>query len=264
MLVRRTLLALSLAATAGLVQPVCAQQPAPVIFAAASLKTALDDVAMLWVKETGHPAPRIAHAGSNALARQIEQGAPADLFLSADLDWMDALDAKGLIRPGTRMNLLANRLVLVAPAESTARITLEPNADLAALLAGGRLATANIDSVPAGKYARAAFEKLGLWPQVKDRLAQAENVRAALLLVARGEAHLGIVYATDAAAEPKVRVVATVPPESHPPIVYPVALVKDSRNALAPVFLEFLRGPSARALFERHGFTLPLSTRQGS
>lgn len=261
MLVRRSVLALSLALLAA---PVLAQGQPPVVFAAASLKTALDEVATLWAKETGLPAPRLAYAGSNALARQIEQGAPADLILAADLDWMDWLAAKNLIRPETRLNLLGNRLALIAPADSKAEITLQPGASLTPLLAGGRLAVANIESVPAGKYAKAAFEKLGLWADVKDRLAQAENVRAALLLVARGEAPLGVVYITDAAADPKVRIIATFPEASHPPVLYPAAIVRDSKNPLGSRFLAFLQGPAARAVFERHGFTLPPSPRQGS
>ncbi len=261
---RRSVLALALAASTGFALPAAARSSGPVVFAAASLKTALDEIAGLWSRETGLPAPRLAYAGSNALARQIEQGAPADLFLSADLDWMDALAAKNLLRPETRSNRLANRLALVAPVESKATITLQPGADLAALLADGRLATANVDSVPAGKYAKAAFEKLGLWVSVKDRLAQAENVRAALLLVARGEAPLGVTYATDAAAEPKARIIALFPEESHPPIVYPIAMLRDSAHPQALRLLEFLKGGSARTIFERHGFTLPTPPRQGS
>lgn len=264
MFTRRSALALSLAVLAGFALPAGAQSQGPVIFAAASLKTALDEITTLWTRETGQPAPRIAYAGSNALARQIEQGAPADLFLSADLDWMEALVAKALIRPETRVNLLANRIAIVAPADSRTALTLQPGADLAGVLAGGRLAMANVDSVPAGKYAKAAFEKLGLWGSVKDRLAQAENVRAALLLVARGEAPLGVVYTTDAAAEPRVRIVATFPEDSHPPIFYPVAMLKDSAHPLAPRFLDFLRGAAARIVFERNGFSLPASPRQGS
>jgi molybdate transport system substrate-binding protein len=262
MLARRSLLALSIAGL--LAMPAGAQTQPPVIFAAASLKTALDEVASLWVKETGLPALRIAYAGSNALARQIEQGAPADLFLSADLDWMDVLAAKNLIRPETRLNLLGNRIALVVPAESKVEFRFQPGASLAPLLAGGRLSTANVESVPAGKYAKAAFEKLGLWGSVKDHLAQAENVRAALLLVARGEAPLGVVYTTDAAADPKVRILATFPEDSHPPILYPAAIVAESKNPLAARFLEFLRGAGARAVFERNGFMLPTSPRQGS
>jgi len=253
---RRSVLALALAASTGFALPAAARSSGPVVFAAASRKTALDEIAGLWSRETGLPAPRLAYAGSNALARQIEQGAPADLFLSADLDWMDALAAKNLLRPETRSNLLANRLALVAPVESKATITLQPGADLAALLADGRLATANVDSVPAGKYAKAAFEKLGLWVSVKDRLAQAENVRAALLLVARGEAPLGVTYATDAAAEPKARIIALFPEESHPPIVYPVALTAHSANAGAAAFLAYLRSPAGRAHFEKQGFAI--------
>lgn len=261
---RRSVLAWSFAALAGLACPARAQSSGPVVFAAASLKTALDEIAGLWSRETGLPAPRLAYAGSNALARQIEQGAPADLFLSADLDWMDALAAKNLLRPGTRSNLLANRLALVAPADSKATIMLQPGVDLAGLLADGRLATAHIESVPAGKYAKAAFEKLGLWAGLKNRLAQAENVRAALLLVARGEAPLGVTYATDAAAEPRVRIITLFPEESHPPIVYPIAMLRDSAHPQALRFLEFLKGSNARAIFERHGFLRSIPPRQGS
>jgi molybdate transport system substrate-binding protein len=262
MLNRRTLLA-SLAAMG---HPAFAATPqnGPVIFAAASLKTALDEIATLWAKETGLPAPRIAYAGSNVLARQIEQGAPADLFLSADLDWMDALEAKNLLRPGSRANLISNRLVLIAPAQSKAEITLAPGADLAGLLAGGRLAVGQVEAVPAGKYAKAALIRLGLWASVKDRLAQSENVRAALLLVARGEAPLGIAYATDAAAEPSLRVLATFPEASHPPILYPAALLGDSRHPEAARFLAFLHGADATALFLRHGFIRPEPRRRGS
>lgn len=233
-----------------------AQSKELLIFAAASLKNALDEAAANWVKESGKPAPKISYAASNALARQLEQGAPADMFLSADLDWMDYAAGKNLIKPETRISLLANRIALIAPADSTATATLAPGVDLTAALAGGRLATGNVDSVPAGKYGKAALEKLGAWDKVKDKVAQADNVRAALLLVARGEAPLGIVYTTDAAAEPKVKVIATFPEDSHPPIVYPVAVTKDSANPDALAFLAYLRGSGARASFEKQGFTV--------
>lgn len=227
-----------------------------VIFAAASLKNALDEATAAWVRETGRPAPKISYAASNALARQLEQGAPADLFLSADLDWMDYAAGKNLIRPETRVTLLANRIALIAPSDSTAAVTLAPGVDLSAALGQGRLAMGNVDSVPAGKYGKAALEKLGGWDKIKDKVAQADNVRSALLLVARGEAPLGVVYTTDAAADPKVRVLAVFPEDSHPPILYPVAVTKDSANPDATGFLAYLRGATPKALFEKQGFTV--------
>jgi molybdate transport system substrate-binding protein len=259
MISRRHVLGLAaacLAALAPLAAPAQAQPKDLVIFAAASLKNALDETAAAWVRETGKPAPKISYAASNALARQLEQGAPADLFLSADLDWMDYAAGKGLIRPETRVTLLANRIALIAPSDSTATATLAPGVDLSAALGQGRLAMGNVDSVPAGKYGKAALEKLGGWDKVKDKVAQADNVRAALLLVSRGEAPLGIVYTTDAAADPKVKVVATFPEDSHPPILYPVAVTKDSANPDAQGFLSYLRGAGPRAAFEKQGFTV--------
>lgn len=227
-----------------------------VIFAAASLKNALDEAAAAWAKETGKPAPRISYAASNTLAKQIEQGAPADIFISADLGWMDYVAARNLIRPESRVSLLANRIALIAPAESPAKVTLAPGVDLSPALAAGRLAMGNVDAVPAGKYGKAALQKLGGWDKVKDHVAQADNVRAALLLVARGEAPLGIVYTTDAAAEPRVKVIATFPEETHPPIIYPAVVLKDSTNADAPGFLAYLRGAGPKAAFEKQGFTV--------
>ncbi len=240
----------------------CAAGPAradaaagPTVFAAASLKNAMEDVGAAWAA-SGHAAPVLSFAASNVLEKQIEQGAPADLFFSADRDWMEAAQKAGAIRPETRVELLANAIVLVAPRDSAAAIDVRPGFDLARALAGGRLAMGNVDAVPAGKYGKAALEALGAWDGVKDHVAQAESVRAALAFVARGEAPLGIVYATDAAAEPKVRVVGTFPPGSHPPIVYPVAVTRESRNADSVAFLAFLRGPLARAAFEKQGFTV--------
>lgn len=256
---RRTILGCAAAlviGTASFAGTAQAQGKELVVFAAASLKNALDEASAKWVKASGKPAPKISYAASSALARQLEQGAPADLFLSADLDWMDYAEKKGLIRSDSRVSLLANRIVLIAPAESKASATLAQGVDLTAALDGGRLAMANVDSVPAGKYGKAALETLGGWDKVKDRIAQADNVRATLLLVSRGEAPLGIVYATDAAADPKVKVIATFPEGSHPPIVYPVAVTKDSANADAAAFLAFLRGGEARASFEKQGFTV--------
>jgi molybdate transport system substrate-binding protein len=221
------------------------------VFAALSLKNALDEVASTWTAGK----TRISYAASPALARQIEAGAPADIFISADLDWMDYVAGKNLIKPATRTNLFGNRLVLVAPAGTSFTVKLERGVDLLKQLGDGRLAMANVDAVPAGKYGKAALEHLGTWSALASRIAQAENVRAALLLVARGEAPLGIVYSTDAAAEPKVRIVGTFPEDSHPRIVYPAAAIAQSSNPAAEPFLAFLRGSDARRLFERHGFT---------
>ncbi|MGO4738922.1 molybdate ABC transporter substrate-binding protein [Bosea sp. 2KB_26] len=236
--------------------PAQAQGKELVIFAAASLKNALDEAAANWVKESGKPAPKISYAASNALAKQIEQGAPADIFMSADLDWMDYAASKNLIKPDTRVSLLANRIALIAAKDSATKVELRPGVDLATVLGSGRLAMGNVDSVPAGKYGKAALEKLGGWDKIKDKVAQADNVRAALLLVSRGEAPLGIVYTTDAAADPQVKVVATFPEDSHPPIIYPVAVTKDSVNADAQSFLTYLRGSAAKGSFEKQGFTV--------
>ena len=226
------------------------------VFAAASLKNALDEIAAAWAKDTGKPMPKISYAASPALAKQIERGAPADLFLSADLDWMDYLAGKNLIKADTRVNLLGNQIVLIAPRDSKVTVELKSGVDLAKALAGGRLSMANVDAVPAGKYGKAALQKLGAWNGVKDRLAQAENVRAALLMVSRGEAPLGIVYSTDAAAEPNVRIVAAFPDGSHPPIVYPVAETRTSKAPDARLFLDHLKSTKARLAFEKQGFTV--------
>jgi molybdate transport system substrate-binding protein len=231
-------------------------QNSVVIFAAASLKNALDEIAATWSKDTGKPAPKISYAASSALAKQMEQGAPADMFISADLDWMDYVQGKNLIKNDTRFNLLGNKIVIIAPKDSKTTSLAIRGDDLAKALAGGRLSMANVESVPAGKYGKAALEKLGAWNAAKDSIAQAENVRAALLLVGRGEAPLGIVYSTDAAAEPNVRIVATFPDDSHPPIIYPAALTKESSNADARAFLDFLRSAKARSAFEKQGFTV--------
>lgn len=231
-----------------------------VIFAAASLKNALDEIAAGWAKATGEPMPRISYAASNTLAKQIEQGAPADIFLSADLDWMEYLAGKTLIRPETRVGLLANRIALVAAKDATLDIRLTVGADLAGALGGGKLAMGNVEAVPAGKYGKAALEKLGLWDTVKGQIAQADSVRAALLLVSRGEAPLGVVYTTDAAADPNVRLVATFPEESHPPIIYPAALTRDAANPAASRFLDYLKGVDATRLFIRHGFVALVPT----
>ena len=243
--------------------PAAAQSVGPTLFAAASLKNALDEIAGAWAK-AGRPAARVSFAASNTLAKQIEQGAPADLFVSADLDWMDYVDGKGLLRPGTRQNLLANSIVLIAPRDSTATVAVGPGMSLTAALGSGRIAMGNVDAVPAGKYGKAALEKLGAWDAVKDRIAQADSVRAALVLVSRGEAPLGIVYATDARADPGVKVLGVFPADSHPAIVYPVAVTKDATSPDAATFLAFLNGREARAAFERQGFTVVAPPRSGS
>ena len=261
-LTRRILVACALAALVLAPTDRAARADEPVgVFAAASRKNPRDDAAAAWTKATGKTA-RISYAGSNALAKQIEAGAPADLFISADLAWMDYVDRAGLLKAGSRIDLLRNALVLIAPGpkDSAAdpQVALAPNlgTTLTRILGGGRLAMATIDAVPAGKYGKAALQKLGAWDAVKGQVAQAENVRAALLLVARGEAPLGIVYATDAAADPSVHVVATFPADSHPPIVYPAAVTRESRNPDAGTLLGYLRGPEARGSFERQGFTV--------
>jgi molybdate transport system substrate-binding protein len=239
-----------LAAVLALVAP-AAQAQDVVVFAAASLRDALDEALAAWDGGTAVAA----YAGSPALARQIEQGAPADLFVSADALWMDHLAARGLIRADTRRDLLGNRLVLIAHGAAAPVGGVTAGTDLAALLGGGRLAMADVAAVPAGRYGKAALETLGLWDAVADSVAQAENVRAALALVARGEAPLGIVYATDAAAEDGVSVLATFPADSHPPIVYPMAVLTDSAHPAAEALAAHLASDAAAAVFEKHGFT---------
>lgn len=223
------------------------------VFAAASLKETLDQQVARFEAEAGRTIV-VAYGGSNALARQIEAGAPADVFLSADTGWVDYLDRHNLLRPGTRIDLLRNRLVLIAPVDARASLTIGPGFALAAALGNGRLAMANPASVPAGKYGKAALTALGVWAGVESRIARTDNVRAALMLVARGEAPFGIVYATDALAEPKVRVVDTFPEQTHPPIVYPVAIVASSRSPGAQRFVDNLNSPAARAIWVRYGF----------
>lgn len=237
----------------GTAGPAKADDKPMTIFAAASLKNALDEAAGIWTAE-GHPRPVVSYAASGPLAKQIEAGAPADLFITADLDWMDYAQKKNLIDPTSRVTLLGNRLVLIAPKDANGMLELKAGADLAGFLAGGRLAFGQPQSVPAGKYGQAALEKLGLWETVKDKLAQADSVRGALFLVARGEAAAGIVYQTDATAEPGVKIVATFPADSHPPILYPAARVATSTNKDAQTFLAFLASDKARAAFEKQGF----------
>lgn len=246
----RSRLAIVLVLLLGLALPAAAQRPLT-IFAAASLKNALDQAAAAYARETGAPRPRISYAASSALARQIEQGAPADVFLSADADWMDYLAKKGLIRASTRADLFTNHLALVAPRDSTVKLDIRRGFALAEALGQGRLAMAGPE-VPAGKYGEASLMALGIWDQVKDRTARGENVRAALQFVARGEAPLGIVYDTDALTEPRVRIVGLFPDSSHPKIVYPGAAVTARPDAAR--FLEWLHGREARSVFTPFGF----------
>ena len=210
------------------------------VFAAASLKEALDEQSRQFEASSGNKVV-ISYGASNALAKQIEAGAPADMFISADLDWMDYVDQRRLLMPDTRVNLLRNTLVLIAPASSKAALKIGPNFGLAAALGQDKLAMANPDSVPAGKYGKAALEKLGVWSAVEKQVARAENVRAALALVSRGEAPFGIVYSTDALSDKGVRIVDTFPPDSYPPIIYPAALLATSKSPAGKPLLDYLR-----------------------
>ena len=252
MIARRRLL--TLLAVVALSDPVTVQAQVPLaVLAAASLKEVMDAAAAAFTK-AGGPRVRMSYAASSALARQIEAGAPADLFISADKDWMDYLAARGLIDPTQRYNLVTNHLALIAPKGSKVALRAAPGMALAAALGEGRLALAGPD-VPAGRYARAALEDLGVWPSVEARLAPADNVRGALLFVARGEAPLGIVYDTDAKADPRVRIVDLFPENGYPKIVYPAAVLKGSSNLAARRFLTFLRSPAGTSVFRRYGFT---------
>lgn len=224
------------------------------VFAAASLTDALQNVGKRYEKRTGNHVV-FSFAASSALAKQIENSAGADIFISADTNWMDYLNSKGLIDRSMRKNLLGNSLVLVAPADSKTTIKITNHFPLLALLKGGRLSMADPESVPAGRYGHAALVALGVWPAVRDRIASAENVRVALTYVARKEAPLGIVYKTDAMSEPKVRIVGTFPENSHQPIIYPAALIKDAKPE-AKDFLNYLSSPDARTAFEGAGFTV--------
>jgi len=250
--VRRLFLALLL--MLGLAAPALAKPP--LVLAAASLQESLNAAADAWAGK-GHERPLLSFAASSALARQIEAGAPADLFVSADEEWMDAVAAKGLVRKGTWWSFLGNRLVLIAPLASRLSIRVGPNMKLAAVLGDGKLAMGDPDSVPAGKYGRAALTRLGVWDSVATRVVRAENVRAALAFVERGEAAAGIVYATDAKASRKVRVVGVFPSNSHPAIRYPVAILTSSTSADAEPFRRFLVSREGRAIFARFGFTKP-------
>ena len=225
------------------------------VFAAASLKNAMDEISAGFERKTGH-AVFVSLAGSSALARQIRHGAPADIFISANPGWMDALEREGLIDPASRFDLLGNALVLIAHGRGASPVDIAPGMDIAGLLGEGRLAMTLVDAVPAGIYGRAALESLGVWEAVAPKVAQADNVRAALALVSSGEAPFGIVYATDAAADDNAAIVGAFPADIHPPIVYPAAALAASRNPLNARFLAWLRGPAARKAFERQGFTV--------
>jgi len=227
----------------------------PVAFAAASMKTALDAIAAAWKADTGKTVS-IAYASSAVLAKQIEQGAPADIFISADLKWMDYLEKAKLIRARTRKNLFGNKLVLIEPSDTDVKLEIVQGFDLAGATGDGKIAVCAVDSCPAGIYAKEALESLGAFAGVEPMLAQADNVRNALTLVSRGEARFGIVYATDAKADPKVKVVGMFPSSSHSPIVYPVALVAASANPDAAHFLAYLTSQAATKIFLEQGFQI--------
>jgi molybdate transport system substrate-binding protein len=234
--------------------PALAQDNSLTVFAAASLKNALDDIDAAYTAKTGVKVVA-SYAASSALAKQIEQGAPADIFASADTDWMDYAISKKTINEPTRINLLGNSIVLIAPKDSKIdNVTIGQGFDLAKLAGDGRIATGDVKAVPVGKYAKAALEKLGAWPAAEPKFAMAESVRAALTLVARGEAALGIVYATDAKVEPGVKILGTFPADSHPAIIYPVAATATAK-AQAADYLAFLRSSAAKTVFEKYGFT---------
>ena len=237
------------------VTPGTAADKPVVIFAAASLKTALDAVASAWKTDTGKTAS-IVYASSGVLAKQIEQGAPADIFISADLKWMDYLEKAKLIRAGTRRKLLGNKLVLVEPSDADVKLEIGKGFDLAGAAGDGKIAVCTLDSCPGGIYAKEALTSLGVFASVEPKLAQADNIRNALNLVARGEAKFGIVYATDAKAEPKVKLVGTFPDSSHSPIVYPMALVEASANPDAAFFLSYLKSQAATKIFIGQGFEI--------
>lgn len=224
----------------------------PIVLAASSLQDALESAAVAW-EEKGHDRPTLSFAGTPALARQIEYGAPADMFVSADEAWMNELASKGLIDESSRKILARNRLVLIAPLGSDENLDAGKT-HIATMLGEGRLAMADPDAVPAGRYARQALAALGEWPALKSRITSSDNVRAALALVAHGEAPLGTVYLSDAHAEPRVRVVMHFPEDSHPPITYPFALLKRAKNPDARAFQAFLVSPKGQAILKNHGF----------
>jgi molybdate transport system substrate-binding protein len=247
------LAAATIAATWSL--PTRAQFRDVLVFGAASLKNALDEANGLFLFENGSGI-KVSYGASSTLAKQIENGAPADVFISADLDWMDYLAERKLIKPETRAKFLGNKLVLVTSANSNVALTIGQNFPLAQALGNGRLAMADPAAVPAGKYGKAALEKLGVWASVANKVAPAQDVRAALLLVSRGEAPLGIVYQTDAAADKNVKIVGTFPESSHPPIIYPIAILANSTNGVTPVYVQYLLSPKAEPFFEKQGFVV--------
>jgi molybdate transport system substrate-binding protein len=235
-----------------------AQDKSLIVFAAASMKNALDDIDAAYTAKTGVKVAA-SYAASSALAKQIEQGAPADVFVSADTDWMDYAVSKKNINEPTRVNLLGNSIVLIAPKDSKIdNVAIGPDFDLAKLAGDGKIATGDVKAVPVGKYAKAALEKLGAWQAAEPKFAMAESVRAALTLVARGEAVLGIVYSTDARVEPGVKIVGTFPADSHPPIIYPVAATTTAKPETAD-YLAFLRSSAAKTILEKYGFTFLVS-----
>jgi molybdate transport system substrate-binding protein len=247
-------LAFATLAFAILPHPAAAQDKSITVFAAASMKNALDEVNAAFTKTSGIKVVA-SYDASSALMKQIEGGAPADVFVSADLQWMDYGVQKKLIKDDTRVNLLGNALVLIAPKDSKIdTVTIGPGFDLAGLAGAGRIATGDMQAVPVGIYAKAALQKLGVWAAVEPKMAMASNVRAALILVARGEAPLGIVYATDAKVEPGVKVVGVFPEDSHPPIIYPVAATIAAKPDATP-YLAFLRSAAAKPIFESFGFS---------
>jgi molybdate transport system substrate-binding protein len=251
---KRAVRALAMGLLLALNSVVCAAEPITV-FAAASTTNALNDIGKLFTaRKMGDVV--FSFASPSTLAKQIENGAPAHVFISADLEWMDYLEKKKMVEPGTRLNLLGNRLVLIAPADHAAHVDITPGFDLHGLLAGGRLATGDPAHVPVGKYTRQSLTKLGIWEKVKDQVAGTKDVRAALMLVERGEAPLGVVYATDAAISKKVRVIGIFPEYTHPPIVYPAALVRGNVTETARNFLKFLKGAEARGVFKKYGFSV--------
>lgn len=257
----RSLVAFAALACVSLPSAVAAQTAAapsagPTVFAAASMKTALDAIAAAWTAQPGNSPPSLVYGSSAVLAKQIEQDAPADIFISADLNWMDYLDKAKLLRPGTRRNILGNELVLIEPADSAAALKIEPGFDLAGATGDGKIAVCTIASCPGGIYAKQALTSLGVWDKASPKLAQADNIRSTLTLVARGEAQFGIVYATDAKAEPKVKVVGTFPSSSHSPIVYPIAILASSKNSKAESFVAFMSSQAATKILLDQGFSI--------
>lgn len=238
--------------------PASAEHKTITVFAAASMKNALDEIDTAYTAKTGVKFS-VSYAASSVLARQIEQGAPADVLVSADTDWMDYAIAKKAVNESTRVNLLSNSIVLIAPKDSKIdNVTIAQGLDLAKLAGDGRIATGDVKSVPVGKYVKAALEKLGAWRAAEPKFAMAESVRAALTLVARGEAVLGIVYATDAKVEPDVKIVGTFPADSHPAIIYPVAATTTAKSETSD-YLAFLRSTAAKTILEKYGFKFLIS-----